>query len=418
MRERGHLGHSRRVVGGFPHPRAAADDGPYSSPESEFWYNVRAQSDMPIAGSIQSDFRAVDVAAFIKAVSGPADAGLRDRVARNLLVGPHLFHDLRQLLGVPDKRAYLELSYLASRIPHPSAPTGICGCQPWNMARHPLDFFVGLLAQTSPAEVRRSAAEAMTDYLLREGLAEAAQWLSDLTSGQLAAIYRSLVMPRETQQKAAKRRGHGCEGELARVLYACGVEVLPENKHTNPMGAKDPNLDKRTLGVARKKTGETFSFDMIVLDHGDPRVAIQCLIHTSDPGQYGVNKSNETVEVASHFRKANRTRPKGKSIELWGLVDGAGFSENKPDTINKMLYQFDCFVQLNTLYKAPLRLHVLGLCEVKAVRFLGEYTPQDIEAISDKYVPEGVIVLSEQDAANRTWVEVAAGRAVVYLQRQ
>lgn len=30
---------------------------------------------------------------------------------------------------------------------------------------------------------------------------------------------------------------------------------------------------------------------------GDIRALVQSLIHTSDPGQYGVNKSDETVDI-------------------------------------------------------------------------------------------------------------------------
>ena len=34
-------------------------------------------------------------------------------------------------------------------------------------------------------------------------------------------------------------------------------------------------------------------FDLLILKTNSVKVAIQSLIHTSDPGQYGVDKSNE-----------------------------------------------------------------------------------------------------------------------------
>jgi hypothetical protein len=285
------------------------------------------------------------------------------------------------------------------------------------MARHPLEFFLRLISTSSSTHVRERAAGVLTAYLLREGLSDAAKGFAGLTPTQLAVIYRTLVVPREIQQKAAKRRGHGCEGALAKVLYLCGVRVLPEDKHINAIGAKDPNLDRRSLKMVPKKQGNTYSFDMLVLDGGDVKVGIQSLIHTSDPGQYGVNKSDETVDIAQHFRDANKSLRKNSPIELWGLVDGVGFSENKPDTNNKMIHHFDCFVQLNTLYKAPLRLHQLGLCRVKAVRFAADYSGEDVKAICDKYVGKGISLLGKEDKADGSWIEIAAGRCVVYCQK-
>ena len=63
------------------------------------------------------------------------------------------------------------------------------------------------------------------------------------------------------------------------------------------------------------------------------RVFVQGLIHSSDPGQYGVNKSGETVLVKTGLTKHNSTSPIKK--ELWGLVDGVGFIENEPSYLAK-----------------------------------------------------------------------------------
>ena len=113
-----------------------------------------------------------------------------------------------------------------------------------------------------------------------------------------------------------------------------------------------------TFELSRKINGKTWAFDLIITKDSttaDHIAYVQGLIHTSDPGQYGVNKSDETVIIKEGLnvfnQKHNTTR------ELWGLVDGVGFAENKTNTIDKMLFQFDTFIQLNTLYKAALKLH-------------------------------------------------------------
>ena len=384
---------------------------PYASSEAEFWYNVMPQAQMPISGDIDCDFDVDRVATFLTAAAKDSAVGFEARVKAELTGAPSIFHDLRQLLGISDKRAYLELSYLASRKKHPTANTGICGCNAWDMARHPLEFFLRL---AGTRELKEPAVDVLTAYLLREGLADAATGFAGLSAQQLSAIYKALVLPREVQQKAAKRRGHGCEAALANVIHACGVGLIPEDKHVNPMGAKDPNLDRKTLAVAPKKQGETFSFDMLVREGANVRVAIQSLIHTSDPGQYGVNKSDETVAVAEHIKASNQKRAGKVPLELWGLVDGVGFSENKADTINKMLRHFDCFVQLNTLYKAPLRLHQLGLCCVRGIAFSERYSTADVAAIKAKYVPSDVKVVGAGKAPS-SWTEIPAGHANVFI---
>lgn len=389
--------------------------GPYADTESEFWYNVMPQADMPLAGDIGADFDVDRVAKFLTEAANQNSDTFAQTLQNALAVDPSIFNDLRQLLGVSDKRAYLELSYLASRAKPASTDTGLCGCYPWNMARHPLDFFLRLARPGSNETTRGAAVEVLSKYLLQVGLAEAASGFVGLSSTQLTTIYRMLVLPRETQQKAAKRRGHGCEGALAQVLHSCGVSVVPTDKHANPMGAKDPNLDQKTLLLAPKKQGATYSFDMLVLENQVVRVAVQSLIHTSDPGQYGVNKSDETVAVAKQIKLTNHSTRKKQPLELWGLLDGIGFSENKPDTINKMLRYFDYFVQLNTLYKAPLRLHALGLCVVKAIQFSDIYTPDDVSAIVSKYVPSGVMVMEPGHQPPTASKAVEAGRATLYL---
>lgn len=387
----------------------------YASAETEYWRNVMRQQDMPLAGEITFDFDVPGLRRTLADVAAVAEADAMPVVARTLRERPASFHDLRRLLGLTDKRAYLELSYLASRTPHPSQDTGLCGCQPWNMARHGLPVFLRMLEAPSPRPVRRAASELLARYLLAEGLHTAATSFHAIPEQGLRHVFETLVAARETQQRAAKRRGHGCELRLATVLHACGATCLPEDKHTNPMGSHDPHLDLDTLRVVPRRRGVTYSFDLLVLHQGAPRVAIQSLIHTSDPGQYGVNKSDETVAVKARIAASRRRLQRGPELELWGLLDGVGFSENKEDTLNKMLANFDHFLQLNTLYKAPLRLHRLGLCEVVALRLSSAYTPDEHDAIVERYAPEGVAVLRGDAAAPANAVEVPAGLGAVYV---
>ena len=387
----------------------------YASPEDEFWYNVSPQDELPIAGNIDLRMNFRSLYDFFKDISLAHSAeDAKQLVFEKLLKNPSIFGDVRQFLGISNKRIYLELSYIASRTDHPSQPYSLCRCHPWTLSRHPTEFFLRLLSGSKGKDVQLATANMISEYLMEKGLYETAKGFSTVTDQLFKFIYKHLIIPKEYQQKAAKRRGHGCEGALAIVLKNCGVSLLPSNKASNPMGANDPHLDLNTMTVTDRKVGETHAFDMLILNNDCVSVAVQSLIHTSDPGQYGVDKSNETVLISQKIQDWNK-KNKDFSVELWGLVDGVGFSENKTNTINKLLHNFDYFMQIKTLYKAPLRLHTLGLLNVKAIFFSRYYDNADIESIRRLYVPNNVSILRKLDNAKRTWTPVEAGEATVFL---
>lgn len=387
----------------------------YNSSYDEYWYNVSPQTNLPLAGEIELS---IDLPAASEAFAEIAKSNEPDAaaayVAKALKHNPELFNTLRQFIGISDKRAYLDLSYICSRIEHPEEGTALCGCQPWTLARHPMAFFLGALRGRRGGATKKALADVMAKYLLKNGLFDAARGFAAMKHDVLELLYTQLISPKEIQQKEAKRRGHGCEAALARVLEECGATVLPVGKADNPMGSNDLHVDLNSMQIAPREARVTFAFDLLVMGGDDLAVMIQSLIHTSDPGQYGVNKSDETVHVASRIKQW-RADVDVKLPELWGLVDGVGFSENKRDTIEKLIDNFDHFLQLATLYKGPLRLHKLGLIKVKGVKFSSDYAEDDVDAIVQRYCPDDVRVVQEGEAPDRRWRSVRAGRAEIYV---
>lgn len=394
-------------------PRAA-----YATRETEFWYNVSPQGDMPLAGIIDSLVNIEVTLAFFKSLaetSGDATRAIL-QVQAALLENPDLLTDLRQFLGISDKRAYLDLSYLASRTAHPDPNhhVALCGCYPWTLARHPIRFFVSLLEGRNGDATGRATAILIADYLVSQGLLEAAESFGSMSLRELQQVHDRLITPKESQQKAAKRRGHGCEAAAAAVFAHCGVQFIPAGKVDNPMGAADPHVDLSTMTVEPRVARKTHAFDLIVTDQGVPRILVQSLIHTSDPGQYGVDKSNESLAIRAEIDKWNAANP-NRRVELWGLVDGVGFSENKIETINKLVEAFDQFFQLGTLYKIALRLHSMNLTSVHTIQFSSFYDEEDVEEIETKYAPDGVRCLTAaQSPPPRPCFN--AGNARIFLQ--
>ncbi len=388
----------------------------YASFEDEFWYNVSPQDDLPIAGEVDLNIDLDFIYSFFSELSNTQSVRQAKRlIAAKLIKDPSLFDSIRQFLGISDKRAYLDLSYISSRKPHPTEPCSLCGCYPWTLARHPMSYFRRLLSGSQGDAVKAATADMISDYLINQGLYESGDGFSKISKPSLELIYTRLIAPKEYQQKAAKRRGHGCEAALAYVLEQCGADIIPENRASNPMGANDPHMNLEKMMITERQPGVTHAFDILIKNGQRIAVVIQALIHTSDPGQYGVDKSNETVQISEKIDEWNKHNPKSAHIELWGLVDGVGFSENKTDTINKLLRHFSTFIQLKTLYKAPLRLHHLGMIQVKAIKFSEYYDKEDIEFIKELYVPDDVEIISSSNKVDSSWKPVVAGEATVYV---
>ena len=180
------------------------------------------------------------------------------------------------------------------------------------------------------------------------------------------------------------------------------------------MAERDPNVNLATMELVSHEAAAAgiHSFDLIIKDEeGDIRALVQSLIHTSDPGQYGVNKSDETVDIKKMIKQYNEKNPQ-KPVYLIGNVDGVGFSENPNGTIAKMLGVFDSFVQVNTMFKAGLYLQQLGLISgIRAVLLDEDYfSPEAKEHFYRNYMePAGVALVDE--VPEYAQKRIRAGRA-------
>lgn len=381
-----------------------------NTPQNEFWFHVADQTDIPIAGEVDKSLDLDKLAKLFKDFSENRDKEKFLFSAINSDID--LIDILRTLVGVSDKRMYLELSYLFAKTKSKSSPEkNVLGGSFYELNKHPLDYFKNLV-KSSNRELASESANLIAKYLIDKGLVGIVNAMSKLSNQEIEILIEKLVLTKEVQQAEAKRRGHGAEFELAKLLHSLGCNIFPEERYTKSIGARDPNVDSQTFEIMKKEKGKTWSFDLIITDNGTPRVFIQSLIHTSDPGQYGVNKSDETVQIKRDLN--NHISKGGVKKELWGLVDGVGFSENKRDTIDKMLTEFDCFIQMKTLYKAGLQLHKLGMVKIKAILFDElVYTPEMIKALFAKYGSADIKLLSKNEKIEG--VAIRAGLAILIV---
>lgn len=384
------------------------------NPQNEYWYHVSNQNEIPIAGERQSSIDLELLAKFLERLPKDEDTQ-RTFLKVELAEEKQLMDLLRTLVGVSDKRMYLELSYLFSKKLCKNSALSISGDTLYNLNRHPLTFFQDLMNNENK-EVSQESNEIISEYLINRGILSILKTLSRLSKNEIFDICEKLIMTKELQQEEAKRRGHGAERELAKLLNDLGCTLIPNDKHLNPIGARDPSIFKNTFELSPQKIkNKTWSFDLVITnDLQVPSVFIQGLIHTSDPGQYGVNKSDETVSIKESLNEFNRRNNDKK--ELWGLVDGVGFCENKKDTIDKMLGEFDNFIQLKSLYKAALGVHRLGFAVVKGIRFDSTfYSSNDITAMHKKYASSDIPLIESEGEGKSLGTEIRAGKAWIYV---
>lgn len=385
----------------------------------EFWYCVAPQEDLPLykGREISSDScaRLIDVIEKYKKQKGKRKS--EEIIEKIIIDNPSVISDIRVLVGVSDKRLYLDLTYLANMY-HSEENKRLVPETREHLMKHDTKYFIRLLAYHS---LRKEFTLEITKYFVAKGLIDILDTFSSMTREQIIPIFNNLIAPKEIQQMQAKYRGHGAEQAFARIITACGLKITPENKDTDPMAGYDPNVDLSTMTVVQRnaKDENCHSFDLIVSDNDSRiRVLIQSLIHSSDPGQFGVNKSDETIDIQKRVRMYNNNINPEQQVYLLGSVDGVGFSENPNGTIVKMLDAFDDFFQIHTLFKIPVFLQKIGMINnVWGIIFDTQYFDEDvIKYFVDTYLtPAEVENLTGQKIKADHFVQ--AGKAVVVFRK-
>jgi hypothetical protein len=382
----------------------------------EFWYCVAPQEDLPLyKGQEISSESCTNLIKLIELYKSKVGSAEPDEIIKSIILDkPKIISDMRVLVGVSDKRLYLDLTYIAN-IYTDAKGNRLVSESREHLLKHDTNYFI---RQLSTSSMKEALAEQITQYFIERGLIDILNTFTSLDTTQIIPIFDNLIATKEIQQMQAKYRGHGAEQAFAQIVTACGMTIIPPEKDTDPMAGYDPNVDLSSMTVVQRNASNEncHSFDLIVTEHDDIRILIQSLIHSSDPGQYGVNKSDETIDIFK--RIANYNKSSGKPpVYLLGSVDGVGFSENPNGTIVKMLDAFDDFFQMHTLFKIPLFLQKVGLIDnVRGISFDTKYFGDiAITHFNDVYMkPLGISDMTGKDLSSYKTLE--AGKATVIFK--
>nr|ABE02416.1 BsrGI restriction endonuclease [Geobacillus stearothermophilus] len=382
----------------------------------EFWYCVASQEELPLYKGHEISSSVCDnLLAFIEHYKEEVSKGknLKTFLSEALIKKPSIINHLRLLLGISDKRLYLDLTFIFNRATTDNGERLLNESRE-NLVKHDTKFFINQLTNSDKKE---HFSRLITDYFINRGIEDIIHIFSRMDKNQITSIFNNLIAPKEIQQKQAKYRGHGAEMAFAKIFHDCGVTIVPENKHINPMAGYDPNVDLTNMTIVPRNAANRniHSFDLVVKDNeGNIRVLVQSLIHSSDPGQYGVNKSDETLEIKKLINNYN-SRNSQKPVYLLGSVDGVGFCENPNGTIVKMIDVFDDFFQINTLFKIPIFLQKIGLIDnVKGIKFDTDFFDEHvIEYFEKTYLkPANIQNLTNSNCNFTNYIKAGKGTVI------
>lgn len=387
----------------------------------EFWYCVAPQDDIPLPDGTQNEqpesykeliglFELYD-----KFKEAHPDFEIVEIVKNLLLQKPKTISSFRKLISISDKRLYLDLTYLFNY--YDVSGIRFVDTNRETLVKHSTTYFINYLKKGKHKDL---FAFEVAKYLCKRGLTDSLDAFSSLSEKQLSSVFTNLIINRETLHRDAKLRGHGAEQAFAKIFKSCGVSIFPSNKDEDPMGEYDPNVDLSTMQIIphNAKNQNCHSFDLIIKNTDDSiKILIQSLIHTSDPGQYGVNKSDETIDIYKRIGAYNAGVPQEQKVYLLGSVDGVGFSENPNGTIVKMLDKFDDFFQMHTLFKIPIFLQKIGLINnVLGIAFDKDYFGIiAIQHFTETYLqPLGLKDFTNEDISS--YKHICAGKAMVIFK--
>ena len=399
----------------------------YDTNETEYWRHVSPQDELPLAGEVSTSSVSKlhrlmnDLEATMESDTKEklTDYGenekddsekMREWMERRLREEPSTVDHLRRMVGIKDKRLYLDLSYDFRATPHPEKDTGLCGCPSDDFIAHQTSVLKNKLDSSNP-EVSHRSSEVFADYFEERGVLDVLDIFRELDESQVETVIENIIMPHDIQMEEAKRRGHGAEGVIAVLLENFEeVEVLPKNKAEYPM-ASDVRLDEDDYSVSDKKASETDSYDLLIRDEDEDKhvLGILGLVHSSDPGEYGVGKTGRTEDY--HDRIAEYNDNYDAEMELWALVDGCGFGDNK-GTLRAVLNHADEFVQMNTAYKFLVHLHDKDIIDIEGIDFDSSfYNDEEVDELEEWAKSKGVSTDRDTDSFEK----IVAGKADIYV---
>jgi len=385
-------------------------NGVYSDDETEFFRHVYNPLQDPtfLAGqSMHSSINFQPLEELVENIFGDGgqatfgdESSAVDDMRRALVNNPELLDTLRLLVGRTKTKLSIDLSLAFRGTESPVGDPSLCGCGMDGFTRHQYSYFKNFLSgsRRSNAEVQK-AGETIANYFANIGTIDVLGDFASMSTNARQNVIEEAIVPHDGRQSIAKRQGHGAEAEIARVIEAIGANIRPTNKVSHPMKG-DVEF-------------EGHSYDLIADDDNrNTRAGLISLFHTSNPGQFGVDKTAKTADYMDSIKSYNNRVSSSEECELWSFCDGAGFAMNNK-ALRNVLDNVDDWVQIKSVWKLALSLNRRGVCDVDAIAFNQDfYSDDELDRLERSISSVDVITENTVDSSLR---EVEAGEAILYV---
>jgi hypothetical protein len=381
----------------------------------EFWKNVSPQDNIPLVGDDQ-EYAVGELNKICDELKNETSVDKQKEILlKKIMKNPELINILRLFIYKPKTRVELDLSYILKNT-KTIAGTSICECDEGQYNHHHLDSIYKIIKNCGNQEIKNI----LTEYFLDKNLLQFLITYAKSNEADQEKIM-DMMIESDSRQSRAKRRGHGAETAVAKIIKKLKGNLRPKDKLDNPMGG-DIRLERASFKITDRKNGETnkqfddrtLSYDLVILNSNDEaELVIVGTIHTSNPGQFGKDK----IKTAQVYKKTidDYNSNNNKDVKLIALVDGTGFSMSK-NNLKVTIDNVDDIIQINTIYKIGLLLHKKGLCMIKAINLDCEfYNKEQKEKIRELYGSENIEFLDGNSNINSFGEGIEAGKATLYI---
>ena len=170
----------------------------FSDSRKEYWFHVSNQNEIPIFGDIHKKIDSKAIYELSRRFLDNKHSGL-EILKKIIFENTENIDTLRTLMGISDKRMYLELSYIFNKQridQNDLLGTNILGESVYSLQKHSISFFKTKIRR-SDFTTSRAILETISNYLESKGILQMLNTLKTMSQSEISTLVDKLLLPKE-----------------------------------------------------------------------------------------------------------------------------------------------------------------------------------------------------------------------------
>lgn len=168
----------------------------------EYWFHVSNQNEIPIFGHAEKSIDSGLLYTIAQQLPGNDDD--LETLKEIISLDPDAIDTLRTIVGVTDKRMYLELSYIFNKHRQTEkSDTNILGESVYLLKKHSVSYFKNLIRNQTPKG--KGVLNIVAKYLEDRGVLSILHVLNKMEADEVSSLVDYLLLPKEIQQEETKK---------------------------------------------------------------------------------------------------------------------------------------------------------------------------------------------------------------------